>query len=462
MQMRTGWRPLIFMLTMAASLAVYLYLNTNGSFRFREIRGFLNYDMLAEAILEGQLHLKIPPHPGRIGAANPIDPALPYPFLIDAIIWDGKHYFLQEPVPGFVHALFVVLVGGPCPTGLMVIAFAAGCLIGLWSVLRIVQESFAPGEQWTVWLTWLCFALSGAQLYMVSRPVVYHESIVAGMFFIVWGTYFFVSWAHRERHFIWLGVAALMWGLGVACRITLVFYPAIFAACGLYLSVKQRQTPAALGSSAACLTIPVAATVFLLLFYNYYRFGDFLDFGRTHVIVPAKHFYVYMMLMDNAFRTAHVPYNLYHYFLALPGFSLQSPFLIHPHYDLAYREDVVMSREVVSSFLFTMPALLFVIPTKSVIQRFRDRPVVAAVVTACGVASLLTFLLLLCYYRAVSRYLYEFTPLLFPLILCNVAVWWKNTETSVGARRALMLAIAAVLVLNVLGGVFLGLNGMKQ
>lgn len=109
-----------------------------------------------------------------------------------------------------------------------------------------------------------------------------------------------------------------------------------------------------------------------------------------------------------------------------------------------------------------MPILLFTVPTRSVLQWLREEPVAFSVLVACVVASVATFFLVLCYYRAASRYLYEFTPLLFPLILCNVAVWWKQTEVSPASRNALKAGITAVCILNVIGGVCLGLNGMRH
>lgn len=459
MKERTLSLSLVAALIVTSLLAVYLYLNTKGTFQFKE-RRVLRYDLLAEAFLDGQLHLKIPPNPDRARAADPTDPELPYPFIVDAIIWDGRHYFTQDPAPAILHALYIAFLGVPCHTGFMIIVFAAGSLMGLWLILRVVQQSFAPDQEWTLWLTWLCFALSGAQLYMVSRPVVYHEAIAAGMFFTLMGTYCFVRQTLGRKGVAWLVLASSLWGLGVASRISLIFYPVVFILCGLYLAVRDGDSRARLAGSAVALTAPVALSVFVLLLYNYYRFGDFLDFGRTHITVPDKHLHVYLTLMDNSFRLAHLPFNLYHYFLSLPEFSLRVPFLIHPNINIIYMPHAVMARENVSSFLFTMPVVLFAIPSLTVIRSLRGRPLLAAVLAAFVVGSAATFVLLLCYYRAVSRYLFEFTPLLLPLILCNVAALWNKTEGYPAMRRTLIIGIAGVFVLNMLTAVCLGLNGM--
>ncbi len=451
---------------MSFLVAAYVYLDTNGTFLFPETRVFLNYNMLADAFLAKQLHLKISPHPGRIYARDPTDPSLPYPYIIDAIIWHGQHYFTQDPVPALVHAALWTLArglfpAGP-PTGLMVIVFAAGCLIGLWLILRIFQQALAPDQEWILWLTWVSFGLSGAQLFIVSRPVVYNEAIAAGMFFTVWGTYCFLWGTLKEKPVLWLSVAASLWSLGVGSRITLVFYPAVFVMCGLYVALSRGEGKLRIGFTAAAMIGPVAVTVFLLLFYNYYRFGDFLDFGRTHITVPAKYFHVYLTVMNNSFRLVHVPYNLYHYFLSLPEFSLRPPFLLEPYYDIAYTPRVLMSREMVSSFLFTMPVLVFAIPSRTLVETLREKRLEALLLSACAAASLLSFFFLLSYYRAVSRYLYEFTPLLFPVILCNVAVRWRHGKRSAASGRLLEVGIVLIFALNVFCGICLGLNGMRR
>ena len=58
-----------------ALLILYAALDTSGSFRFKERPGFMHYGMLAEAFVSGQLHLKQPVDPERLGSRDPLDPS---------------------------------------------------------------------------------------------------------------------------------------------------------------------------------------------------------------------------------------------------------------------------------------------------------------------------------------------------------------------------------------------------
>ena len=101
--MNKGRPPMVLSVCLlcVALLILYVALDTSGSFRFKERPGFMHYGMLAEAFVSGQLHLKQKVDPERLSSRDPLDPSTPYPFMFDAIIWNGKYYFHHEPLPGF-------------------------------------------------------------------------------------------------------------------------------------------------------------------------------------------------------------------------------------------------------------------------------------------------------------------------------------------------------------------------
>ncbi len=123
-------------------LTFYCFLSTKGSFEFREIQNLMNYDMLAEALLSGQLHLKLEMDPDRAKAPDPSDPELPFHGLTDAIAFKGKYYLLQQPLPAAFHAIWTVFTGRSLATGIGVIANASGCLILLGLILLKIRSTF--------------------------------------------------------------------------------------------------------------------------------------------------------------------------------------------------------------------------------------------------------------------------------------------------------------------------------
>ncbi len=447
----------------AVLLAIYVSLNTAGAWRFYEVASFLNYNDLADAIADGQLHLKHEVHPGRAAAMNPADPSLPYPRIDDAIIYKGKYYFLQEPLPGFIHVVYRLISRHALPTGVVIIgaAFAALFLLGV--ILSDLRHALFPDSPaWPLWYTWGAFALSGTQLYMVSRPVVYHESIVVGCSLAIGGAAVFFRLITRNRWDSWLlALSGALFGAAILCRLTLVVYPLCFGLYLLFDTVRNRYSNKAHLIGLVAFSLPPGFFIVCYLVYNYLRFGDLFLFGRNYVIIPDLLLYQYACVQDNFFRLAHIPYHLYHYLISLPHLSDRIPFLIHPEQG-TIGSNVLVIRERVSSLAVMVPALLMALPLPSLWSRCRDDEKLSTILILCWGTSLISFVAFTTFVSAVARYLYEFTPLLFVVIFCNLAVFLNRIAGQPTLRTTVIVVVVIMFAANAAAGIVLGLNGVLQ
>lgn len=451
---------------LVALLLAYLALNTRGTFRFRERTDILNYNMLGEAILAGQLHLKQEVHPGRLSAADPADPTLPYPCIFDAIIFKGNYYFLQQPLPGLIHAFWIALTGFPLPTGVVVVLAAFGSLIWIGLILwRVRSLCFPESPEWIFWFCWMSFALSGAQLYMVSRPVVYHESIAVGVFFVLAGAAILMHIVVRPDAGSALFVlSGALLGAAAASRIPLILYPTCCAMCLTVYYLCYRQSFKTIISHNFLLLFPVAFFLSALLLYNFVRFEDWLDFGRRRVTVPSVQIYFhYIASMNSHWSLKNVPYILHWWLLSLPQVKwyLDMPALVYPTY--TFQEGgVLLYRERVASIATMVPSLVLALPVPLLLYRAAKDHRLFFVMFLCATCSVVMFTFFLPFVNAIGRYLYEFTPLLFVLVFCTVAVLWQKLAANHRAQVATELALGILFALNCLAGVALGVNGMVQ
>lgn len=446
-----------------ALLILYAALDTKGSFNFQEPPGFMNYGMLAEAFVAGQLHLKQKVDPERLKSTDPLDPSTPYPFTFDAIIWDGKYYFQHEPLPGLIRAMVLCTAGLALTTGIIVVAFAVGALILLGGLLYLLRRNYFPeSPAWMLWYIWLSFALSGIQLYIVSRPVVYHEAIAEGCFFVLAGCTLLVSGLSSARH----GVATpclggICFGAAVACRASLVLYPVFFLLTFLAWSAIRRESL----SITIQWTLSFASPVFLwsagLLAYNYFRFGDCLDFGKGHIIFPSYADYLYLSVGGNFFSWKHVPYHLYHYLLSFPSIVSKFPFLRYP-YAAFWINGTYMIKELVCSVFITMPILLLSLPSPLLIRRLQTKDKLPLIVIFFGVSSVAVLAVLSSFIGAAARYYYDFTPILFVLAFCNLAVFWDRVTTGSRSKTVARVVLSLLFIGNLLMGLLLGLTGTMQ
>jgi hypothetical protein len=444
-------------------LIIYVGLDTKGSFHFQERPGFMTYGMLAEAFVSGQIYLKQEVDPERLRSPDPLDPSTPYPFMFDLIIWDGKYFFPREPLPGLLRAVILYPSGLTLPTGALVVTFALGVLILLGALLWIMRQRFFPqSPPWMLWYIWLSFALSGTQLYIVSRPVVYHEGFAEGCFFILAGSILLVHGLSGARHGLMaLCLAGICFGAAIACRALLVLYPTCYFVIFITFSAIRRESVKTTIGWTLSFSVPVVLWVAALLAYNYLRFGTPLDFGYSHIIVPNHSAYLYLTLGGHFFSWKHVPYNLYYYLLSLPRLVSKFPFLYYP-IGTSWVNDVYLHREAVCSVFITMPVLLLSLPVSLLFRRLHIKDRLSLILGFFVVSPLMVLAALFAFYGAVARYYYEFTPILFVVAFCNLAAFWDRIATSPRGKTLAKVVLSLFFIGNVLMGLLLGLTGTRQ
>jgi len=446
-----------------ALLVFYCFLSTKGSFEFREIQNLMNYDMLAEAFLSGQLHLKQEMDPDRARAPDPSDPELPFRGLNDAIAFKGKYYLLQQPFPAVFHALWIVLTGVSLPTGVGVTITAIGCLLLLGLILLKIRDTFfSDSPAWILWFTCLSFALSAAQLYMIGRPIIYHETISFGMMFVLLGALLFThAVTNRRNQVVLLTLSGISFGAAVACNATLFLYPCSFFACWFFYSVTTKGQTKYLTSRTVSFLFPVALFVTILLAYNYLRFGSLFDFGRQYSIVAQPELYKYCCLKGNYFRIDHVAYNLFNYFCTLPtihhGANFTSLSFGGVH-DIAVG-DLLVGRQDLISLPLMMPVLLTVLLIPVLAKPAGRSWDLRIIIACCITSSAAVFGLIASYHWAAARYIYEFTPLLFVLAYCVLISMWEIVRRNDGLRRLTVAGLGLIFCANIVMGLMAGVIG---
>jgi hypothetical protein len=441
-------------------LIFYIALDTRGSFRFQERPGTMHYGMIAEALVSGQLHLKQQVDPGRLKSRDPLDPSTPYPYQFDLIIWDGKYYLPREPLPGLIRAAVLYTTGFALPTGIVVVTFAFGVLILLGALLWLVRRRYySDSPSWMLWYIWISFAVSGTQLYIAGRPVVYNESDAIAIFFILAGSVLLVyAFSGARRTLITVCFSGTCFGAAVACRALLLLYPMCFLVIFLVFAAIRRDSIKTTMKWTLSFGGPVALCAGGLLAYNYLRFGDPLEFGYTHVIVPEPSAYLYLTLGGKLFRWDHVPHQLYYYLLSFPRIVSKFPFLRY-HFGALWVGDIYVVREAVCSVFLAMPVLLLSLPFPFLVRRVGPQTRLSLILVFFGTSSLVVLAVLSAFYASAARYYYEFTPLLFVVSFCNLAVFWDEISTSVRRKTAAKVFLSLLFTGNVFMGLLLGVTG---
>jgi hypothetical protein len=451
---------------LAGALCVFvLYwgLNTSFTFHFAQRSDLPDYQLLADALLSGQLHLNVEVDPRRLSSPDPLDPRLPYPFLMDGVIFQGRYHFPHEPFPAVLRVLFMLLTGISYSTGAIVLVLCTLNVLLLAYLLVIVERTFPdPTGGSLKWIVLFSFVLSQPQLYTVAMSSSYYEATTLGCTGVLAGTLFtLIGASRRERGMGFFLAAGCCFGVAVGSRAVLVVYPIVSCVGLLIWFLAQGFRPRIAVKMSVVLGLPVILASCLLLAYNFARFGDALDFGRSYGISGSFEDYLHLNKGKELFRLSRVPIHLYHYLLAPPDMSPRLPWLRFPWYSETYGS-VYAIREIICSVFILVPALLSLFFAPFSIPRLKCLPLTwfACLLCLAGSAAMLGVLSL--FVRAAARYTYDFVPILFVPIFCILSALRSRLREKPLAMRLLSCWIWVMSVSTSAMGILMWRVGSKQ
>ncbi len=306
--------------------------SANPSFVTRDASD--HYGYLTDALLSGQLHLKLEPDPKLAELANPYAGSQDIPRLHDATYFGGHYFLYFGPTP-------VVLLLGPwhlvtrtfMREGMATVVFSfAGFLMGarLWLSWK---RQFMPalGSTWTG-LAVLMLGLGNYVFFLIQSPSVYAVPISCA-YACLMGAFGFVVAALRSDapsgRVRGLGLASLALGMAAGARPDYVFaLPALCLPLAvLWRDERERGGPGGTKGGRLILwaVAPAAAVGLVLAAYNRARFGDFLEFGVKYQLASTDQRATRVTDLSNLAGGIHeYLFPPPHYFAHFPFLSLSA------------------------------------------------------------------------------------------------------------------------------------------
>lgn len=254
------------------------------------------FNLLADAFLHGQLHLRIAPN-------QPLD----------LVFRDGRGYLYWPPLPALLLAPFVALFGVGFSDVLFDVAVGAATIALLAAVLRALDDlGIAPLDRPRRAAIVAACAFGTFLLFLVPTGRVWYLAQVIG-----WGCILLATLAAlRGRGALGYGLVGLALAAALATRMPLVLNGLWLA---FYLLRRDRARPWGwwLRAVAAGLA-PLALAVLALGWYNWARFGSPTETGLAWQYVGGP------WRADAArwgqMNLHYLPKNLYYHFVYYPLF----------------------------------------------------------------------------------------------------------------------------------------------
>jgi hypothetical protein len=457
---RPGPRPILPLLAAAVVLfALYARLASAGlPFGFGEPLD-APYNLLAQALCRGQLHLRVEPSPELFRLADPYEPGRNvHARLHDASLYHGRYYLYFGVVPAVLAFVPWRLAGlGDLPEPAVVVAFGIGAFVfSALLLVRLLRAHLTLPRAPVLFAAFLGLGLFDLVPFLLGSPNVYEVAITAGLFFSTAAAYFFT----RAGDGGGLGTLALggaCLGLAVGCRPNLVvlvpILPLLSRGGDRPLAGDRGPEKRTSLRMALAAGLPLAAVVLLLALYNHARFDSWTEFGTAYQLIGARRI--------SWFDYRVSPYVLYYLFLAPVALSLDFPHLLPYHswpfaapapegLFVDFRTTGVLVQAPFLLILFAAPLVLGRTPVRApdVLKRRLGALVVAGLVLPLATS--------LVFASVAMRFEADFLTL---LVVPALFLWLSLAASSVGRRRLLGVVGTLVFGWSLLVALALGVTG---
>lgn len=261
-----------------------------------EIPGHRNqYELMAEAILDGRIDFAYGDEDALKGLKNPYDPneraqsGVKYHW--DHAYYDGHYYMYFGIVPVFLAFLpYRVITGSSLTTYHATQLFAALIIAGIFCLFWLLKKTFFGKLPFGLYLA-LSVAFSVMSVwYATAEPALYCTAITAAIALEVWSIFFFVRgvyWEKREnRQILLAGIGALLGALVFGCRPPIALANLVVIPL-LIVFLKEHTLSKKLLGKLALAATPYLLIALCLMTYNYVRFDDPFEFGQAYQLTVA-------------------------------------------------------------------------------------------------------------------------------------------------------------------------------
>ena len=399
-------------------LAIYATVGAWGYYDFGNLMGF--YDLFADALLAGQLHIDIRPGQG---------------YIHDMIPFEGFYYIQWGPLPGIFHA-GAKLVG-------LALSDRVACILAGWLtslaflgiMIRLRARFFPEISKAACRWFFFAFALATPTAIIALRGTVYHESIGIGALFILLSLYAFVRLLEGSM-VRWAAVAGASIGFAMLSRVTLVVYaPALFLFLGIALYTRGSSF-AKLGGTLAAFSLPVFAAGGIQMLYNAARFGSPWDYGNNYLPTATG---------KAPFALSRVPENLKHYLFALPDMIRDFPWIEHVGWTPLVE---TLRAEDASSLLLASPFVLLALIAWRLVRPASGPLDLRIFFGVAALGSGMAFVLLLTFASAARRYTQDFFPVWVVLAFIGFGLWRPPRLPAAVVKPASWALLAASILLH--------------
>ena len=250
------------------------------------------YMLMAEALTSGKTHLLIDPPEKLMNLADPYDFELRlYECMGDEPLWDvgyyNGHYFVYFGVAPIIiyYLTHYLLFGYHIRTISVVLINLILAILGIAALLYEMARRWYPKLPFAVYLMFTnMFTFGCGLIFLIMKPDFYAVPLSMAVALLMWGLFCFIRSIEKDKINPWLiALGSLLLALEAATRpqFLLASFLAILIFWNAAFKDRTLFSAKSIGATVGFIS-PYVIIAALVMFYNYDRFGNVLDFGANY------------------------------------------------------------------------------------------------------------------------------------------------------------------------------------
>ena len=248
------------------------------------------YELMAEAILDGRIYLVYGDEAELEMLENPYDPdereASGVNFHWDHAYYNGHYYMYFGIVPVFLTFLpYRVVTGTSLTTFRATQFFTVVIIAGIFSLFWLLSKLFFRKMPFGLYLS-LSVAFSVMSVwYAIAEPALYCTAITAAIALEIWSIFFYIRAVYFEKRenkqILLAGIGALFGALVFGCRPPIALANIVVIPL-LVIFIREHPLTLKLVGKLALAATPYFLVAIGLMIYNYVRFDNPFEFGQSY------------------------------------------------------------------------------------------------------------------------------------------------------------------------------------
>ena len=436
-------------------LLVVSYINNNSA--EKNVYDFYNKNFV-EALSKGSVSLLEKPNDRLLEMSNPYDSFGRYvegiirdkDYIWDSALYNGKYYVYFGILPALILFLpYYLLTGSILPSTYGVVVFSLFSAIAIKALIEIIFKRFFRNAPFKYLVFSLLIMLFGSQILILNGiPRFYEIPISAGLFFSITGIDFVLMSVYDKKiNYIKMFFGTLFLALSVACRPTELFASLIVLPILIKVFVNNVKNKKDIIKNIMAIAIPYLVVGILLMFYNYIRFGNILEFGAKYQLTVND-----MSHLSNRWATIGV--GIICSLFSIPNFIPSFPFIIN-HNELINFNGYYYIENMIGGLFILVPICFAIFKLPTIYRKSKNNELKVFVSTLIFVG-IIEAILSVMMGGSMQRYIVDYG---WMLILAGICIFveiqeiYKTIEAKHLLKKIFAIITIYVVIINLCSGI---------